>query len=143
MTTTFRKPYVSFPRRRASTPGESMTKQSFKKECDINHLMARYQKTGMLEHVSRYQGDYTDLTEVPEYHDAMNKIISADQAFGLLPSSVRKRFNNNPADFLAFVDDPSNLDEMRELGLLPEEPQQPVVASDTLAPPVGDSDPPA
>lgn len=100
-----------------STTGPSMAKQSFKKECDINHLMAKYQKTGLIDHVSRFQGDYSDLTSVPDYHTAMNKVITAQDAFDTLPSSIRKKFSNNPQEFLEFVSNPDNLAEMHELGL--------------------------
>lgn len=105
--------------------GASMTKQAFKRECDINHIMAKYQKTGLIDHVNVHQGDYSDLTDVPTYHDAMNKVISANESFATLPSNIRKQFNNNPAEFLDFVSNPDNQDAMRQMGLLPSLPPQP------------------
>lgn len=135
----FRKPYDG-KRYRVSThiDNESMTKQSFKQECDINHLLRNYQKTGLIEHVARFNGDYSDLTDVPTYHDAMNKIISADEAFSLLPSEIRNKFKNNPSEFLAFVSDESNRDEMIKLGLI----QEPILPSTPVSKPVEDTEPP-
>jgi len=139
----FKKPYDG---KRYRVPkvieGESMTKQSFKKECDINHLLRNYRKTGMIEHLARFNGDYSDLTDVPTYHEAMNKIIAADEAFSLLSSDIRKRFSNDPGEFLAFVSDESNLEEMYDLGLAnrPDPaPAPPEPVPDV--PPVGDSPP--
>ena len=40
--------------------------------------------------------------------------------FDNLPSDVRNRFNNNPAQLLDFVADPENKEEAIELGLLPK-----------------------
>lgn len=115
----FRKPYDG--KRYRSTLDcsnkPSVTKQSFAKQCDINHIMARYRKTGLVDHVSQFKGDYSDLTDVPSYQEAMNKIILAKDCFSSLPSDIRKHFDNDPAQFLAFVSDPNNVDAMVEMGL--------------------------
>lgn len=133
----FKKPYGKRTRTPLIIDSASMTQQQFKRECDINHLLRKYQKTGMLEHVNKFQGDYSDLCDVPDYHTAMNKIVSANNAFNMLPSSVRKRFSNDPAQFLQFVSDESNSDEMIELGLKKATP--PPEPSPTDVPPVADA----
>jgi len=102
----------------------SHVKQSFKDECDINNIMRKYTKTGLVTHVTKHMGDYSDLVDVPTYQDALNKVLDANESFETLPSSVRKRFNNDPAEFINFVGDPTNEDEMRSLGLLPNLPVQ-------------------
>jgi len=119
---TFKKAYDKPKRVTTSTPGPSMAKQQFKRECDINHIMAKYQKTGLIDHVSTHQGNYSDLTDVPTYHDAMNKIIAANKSFASLPSSIRKKFSNDPAEFLDFVSNPANVPEMQQMGLIPPPP---------------------
>lgn len=103
----------------------SLTKQSFKKECDINNILKRYMKTGLIDHINKHQGVYTDLSTSTEYHEAMNIIMEANDSFSLLPSEIRNKFNNDPAQFLDFVSNPDNRQEMAELGLLnpPEIPQ--------------------
>lgn len=117
MAITIRKPF-SRQRVSISTKGETITQQHFKKECDINNILAKYQKTGLVSHVSKYRGVYSDLSEPVDYQTALNVVIAAQESFDSLPSSLRKRFNNNPQEFLVFVDDPVNVDEMRSLGLL-------------------------
>lgn len=98
--------------------GVSRTKQSFVEQCDINTIMKKFLKTGIVEHVERVNGQYGDFVGALEYHEAYNAVIAADQAFKLLPAELRNRFKNDVPAFLAFVHDPANEAEMIELGLL-------------------------
>lgn len=122
MATVIRKPYDKHKRYPTKLEGPSKTQQHFKRECDINHLMAKYQKTGVIDHLNQYQGDYSDLTDVPDYQTALLKVQSAQTAFDSLPSSIRSKFQNDPAQFLDFVSNPDNIDEMIELGLASKQP---------------------
>lgn len=99
----------------------SLTKQSFKDECDINNIMNKWVKNGILTHVSRYQGRYEDLSGAQDYHTSLNQVIAAQEAFETLPATIRSRFQNDPGEFLSFVSDPANLNEMKELGLIPSD----------------------
>jgi len=100
----------------------TMAKQSHKAECDINNIMKNYSKTGVIQHARDVQGSYGDFTGVADYHESMNKVIEAQSAFMNLPSKIRRRFGNDPALFLEFVNDPSNLEEAVELGILEKTP---------------------
>lgn len=95
----------------------SRTKQSFRQESDINVIMSRFEKTGLLTHVNQYNGQYGDFTGLPEYQEAMNKVVSANEMFASLPAKIRDRFANDPAKFLSFVGDPANAAEAKALGL--------------------------
>lgn len=112
-----RKPYDPSLSVKASIRGTSRTKQAMSKECDINNIMARYAKTGLLTHTNRYAGQYADLGTATDLHEAHNVIIAADAAFSSLPAAVRTRFDNDPEKFLEFVQNPDNLDEINSLGL--------------------------
>ena len=94
----------------------SMAQQHQKDEVDVNKIMERYTRTGVIDHVNKYQGQYGEATGI-SYHEAMNEIIKADDMFMELPSKVRKRFGNDPAQFLEFVSDPDNHDKIYEYGL--------------------------
>lgn len=100
-------------------PLPSMTKQSFKEECDINNIIKQYKMTGMVNHISgqAQKGVYTDLPDPMEFQEALHLVEVAEASFATLPSKVRERFQNNPAGFLAFVQDPANKDELVKLGL--------------------------
>lgn len=104
-----------------------LTKQEFREECDINNIMKRYEKDGVLTHFNKYQGQYGDFADVSEYHEAMNKVVAADTMFMSLPASIRDRFGNDAGKFLDFVGDEKNLKEMHEMGLLRDDYVPPIV----------------
>lgn len=132
------------PRVRLSFPkDEGRTKQADTKSCDINLIMAKFIKTGAVEHSARHAGSYGFATSL-QFHDAMNLIRKADGMFAELPAVVRDRFGNDSARFLDFVQDPSNHDEMVDLGL--SEPRDEPAGSPPASseePPAGVSEPPA
>lgn len=108
---------VSFP------VEEGMTRQSMKDECDINIIMRKYQKTGAVAHVREFGAFYGDVEPVT-FHEAMETIRQANEMFAALPSSVRKRFSNDPSEFLDFVSKPQeNEAELRKLGLWKRTPE--------------------
>jgi len=101
------------------------THQSFKDECDINQVMERHRKTGIIRQTTQ-RPMYGDFSNVGDYQEALNIKLVADQMFAELPSKVRNRFENNPQLFLTFCEDPANEAEAIELGIAakpaPEEP---------------------
>lgn len=102
----------------------SMTKQSFKAECDINNILKQYRVTGQIAHIANNarQGAYEDLPDPVDFQDAMNLVLEAQNSFASLPSKVRDRFGNDPAEFLAFMGDPANATEIEALGLTTQRP---------------------
>lgn len=94
----------------------TLAQQHSKDEVDINNIMKRYRKTGIIDHVAKHQGNYGENDGI-DYHQSMNIIRRADEMFLELPSQVRKEFGNNPAEFLDFVDNPANIEKLREMGL--------------------------
>lgn len=112
----------------------SKTKQAFKDECDINNIVARYKRTGAIDHFAEHGPQYGDFTG-PTFTDAMNTVTAANRMFQDLPANLRKRFENDPVQFLDFVQDPANAEEMYQLGLadirtqpgyMPNRPEDPV-----------------
>lgn len=97
--------------------GETRTVQYFKDECDINTIMSKYQSTGVIEHLTKRQGGYGDVSAATCYQDALDIVEQAEEEFSNLPSSIRYKLDNDPAKFLDWINDPANLDEMVELGL--------------------------
>ena len=102
--------------------GETMTQQHMAADCDINNIMKKYEKTGIVSHLAKYKGDYQDFTVMPDFHTAMNTIREADEMFLTLPASIRDKFNNNPGEFVEFATDECNLDELIEMGLAHKRP---------------------
>lgn len=99
--------------------GESRTRQSFNDETNINNIMARFDKTGLIDHVNEHQGSYGDFSEISDYHTALNHVIQAQDSFNSLPSKLRAHFDNDPGLFLDFMTDPANTEEIKKMGLSP------------------------
>lgn len=98
---------------------DGMTRQEFKDECDINVLLAQYEKTGVLNHYNLNDPQYLDVTDVPDLQRALAIYQSAETAFMSLPATVRRDFDNDPVKFADFAANPDNLDKMREYKLAP------------------------
>lgn len=117
-TVIIKRHYDAHPRVQFIPSGVSRTHQSMAEECDINTIMAKYQKTGIIDHRNNFEGQYGDFTDTPQdYHESMNAVIAANDMFETLPSSVRKKFANDAGLFLDFVGDPKNAAEMVQMGL--------------------------
>lgn len=106
----------------------SLTKQSESEDCDINVIMARFEKTGLLTHSNDASPRYGDFADVVDYDESLRVVMEADEAFSSLPARVRARFENDPSQLIDFVRDPANKQEAINLGLI--EPL--VVASSQL-----------
>lgn len=98
----------------------TMAQQQFKDECDVNVIIDRYTKTGVVpeELVNASAGVYGDFSGVGDYMDMQNRLIAARESFDLLPSKVRSRFNDDPAELIAFVSDGNNYEEAVKLGIV-------------------------
>ena len=94
----------------------SLTQQQFKEESDINTIVARFMKSGVLP-TSTNMPQYVDYEGVFDFQSAMNVIRSADENFMRMDAKVRARFNNSPQEFLEFFSNPENTDEAIRLGL--------------------------
>lgn len=99
--------------------GKGRTKQSHVAECDINQILAKYQKSGALTHLNTHAAQYGEATS-QTFHDALNIVAKAQSMFEDLPSSIRTKFKNDPGNFLDFVQDPKNASELVQLGLATE-----------------------
>lgn len=99
---------------------DTPVRQEFKDECDINRIMARYERGGLLPQVDR-KPVFGDFSEVGDFQAAQELVARSRQQFESLSSKVRSRFNNRPEEFLEFVGDKSNEAEARALGLLAPE----------------------
>lgn len=100
--------------------GPSLTKQSFKHECDINRIMDKAAITGSITHLAKNAGAYGDFSDFgPEwYQEQSDNLARWNSVFYDLPSEIRSEFHNDPGKYHRFVTDPANKDRLEEL--LPE-----------------------
>lgn len=125
--------------------GKSRTKQSFKDEVNINSIIKKYRKTGLIKHVNANPGRYEDVSDVRNFHEAQNIIAEGKQMFNALPANVRERFQNDPGQLISFLDNPDNKDEAIKLGLCrkPKLAPKPPAAPPATPPATPPADPPA
>lgn len=117
--------------------GKSLTKQSFKKECDIHSILEKHKRTGVMT-VRSGSPQYGDFFEPLDYQDALNTIIVANEQFASLPAAIRDKFANDPLTFLEFCTNEENSEEMIKMGLkeAPKtSPNDKIVPKETL--PIG------
>lgn len=114
--------------------GESATRQEFKKETDINVIMKRAQKTGQITHVSGRMPFYGDATQITDYKSALDAIYQANETFMSLPSTLRNKFENDPAKLIAFLQDDKNRETAIEWGLIEKPKTPPSNPQDNQAP---------
>lgn len=135
-------------------PEESLTKQEFKEETDINVILQRFMRTGepppmpLPEH-------FTDITGRTSYYEMQSKIATANESFYLLNAQKRAEFQNDPtrwADAVVQAVEYGDRERLGELGIdvPPERPQELAKATpaggDTpapKAPPAAPAAPPA
>ena len=126
------------PKLRVRQPGgdDGLTKQSHKKECDINFILQQFQKTGTIAHQKTYQGSYGEFADI-DFHEAMNQVARANEMFETVPAHIRAEFGNDPAAFLNFVQDDKNEAKLIEMGLARARPE-PSKAEASVAVPEAD-----
>ncbi len=95
----------------------SLTKESFREDCDINKIMARHMKTGLIEHLNPRKPMYGDFSAVQDFHSAVERVHDAEEQFALLPSAVRNMVQNDPERLLQALTDPKETAELAEAGL--------------------------
>lgn len=113
---------------------DPITQQSGREDADINVIVERA-KRGAVPPVGRNLAPmYGDFTEVPtDLRDCLNMVKLANDLFMSLDPVVRRRFDNDPAKMLDFLNDPSNREEAVKLGLV-KGPEVPPVVTPPVVP---------
>lgn len=86
---------------------DGRTKQCFKNECDIDKIMARFRQSGTISHLAKYEGTYSDFSDF-DFHEQSNMLARGEQMFADLPAEIRREFDQSPAAFFKYVNDPKN-----------------------------------
>lgn len=104
------------------------TEQHHRDHVSTQFIMNKAAKTGMMQHVRQEAPTYSELPPRMHYQDAMNLIAAARSTFESIPAITREKFDNDPAQFLDFINNPENREQMLEMGftddhLPPPEPE--------------------
>lgn len=95
---------------------DGMTEQKHKDDTDINVLLSRFDRRHALEFRSDNVGHF-GFADAVTFQDAMYIVAKGNSMFEEMPSHLRQKFENNPAKFLSFVQNPENAEKMVKLGL--------------------------
>jgi len=105
---------------------ETKTEQSHKSEVDINNIVARHGTELIAKIASLQKFTYDDVTG-NDFQESLNAIIKAKESFSLVPSEIRKHFDNDAAKFMDYIHNPDNKDQLVSWGLMePEQVIQPM-----------------
>ena len=99
----------------------TLTSQAMANELDINKIMDRLKK-GQPVLTNTGQPWYGDVSEFSGLQDAIKKIQDAEELFMQMDAKIRERFENDPVKLMSFLEDPINLEEARELGIVEKAP---------------------
>lgn len=97
-------------------PEITRTQQQFAEEADINNIVGKFLKTGLMPQ-GAVAPSYAMFEDVFDFQSAQNALIAAEKSFMAVPAEIRKRFDNDPQLYLEFCTDEKNLEEMRTMGL--------------------------
>lgn len=118
-----RRPYVC-----DCTNDDKITEDSHKAEVDINNIIKRHGMDLIRKTAVAYRNDmeYGEVTG-ESFQEAMNKVVKAQDSFNSLPAEVREKFQNNPVNYLDFINDHANIEDMIKMGIAAKrEPEQPI-----------------
>jgi len=102
-------------------PEERIVDSSAQRESDINVIVARYKKTGVLpQSIRAALAQYMDTTQVPTFEQMQQRVMRAQELFDQLPATVRKQFDNDPGQFLQAAQTPEGRALLAKLGLGPD-----------------------
>lgn len=101
----------------------SMVQPQFSEEADINNIMQKYAKTGVLPTPNR-MAQYLDVSEGYDYSLLQDKLLNMNQMFSELPSQVRQELRT-PQEFYEAFQSPLGLAKLEALGIISKkEPAQ-------------------
>lgn len=93
-------------------------KQSMARETDINYIVAQSTRLGAIPQARTQPPQFIDLAGVPNFHESLNLITRAQQAFAILPAKIRSACNNDIRGYVSLVTDKNRREEAISLGLL-------------------------
>lgn len=116
-----------------------LVRQEFKADTDINSIMKRMLRTGVVPDAVRQNAAvYGDFSQVPDYATMHDKVMAARELFNHLPAGLRAEFRNDPGAFISGVSTPKGHEILAKHGLLRALPREmtkrPDVPADSVDP---------
>lgn len=113
---------------------KGFTVQADRKDADINEIIKRFEVSGTLTRVNSREPFYGDVSDFEGLGDAIMKVQQAQDLFMTYGANIRERFNNDPVQFVEFLENPDNLKEALDLGIVAKAPEPASAAKPSAAP---------
>lgn len=102
----------------ALEPGDGPgAKQSMADECNVNLIVERFEKTGLIDHLAAGVPQFVDASELGDYRSIIEQVRVVDEYFMGLPAQVRQAFGNDPRLFMDYLETKPSRDELESLGM--------------------------
>lgn len=97
-------------------PKGTRVKQEFKKECDVNNIVAKFGMRRIRQHAETFGARYGFASQ-DQYQHSLMVIREAESQFQELPAKIRAEFGGDPGKYLEFMEDEGNRTRAQELGI--------------------------
>lgn len=91
----------------------SLAVQEQKESTDINNILDRFQREGLITHVNNNEAQYGDFVGY-DFQKAKNEVTKIQSSFNELPASVRQQFDNDPQQWIEHIAIPDNVEDMKD-----------------------------
>lgn len=113
---------------------ESQTVQSDADLADLNKIIARYKKTGIVAGLNEAQGQFLDVSQHQDFAEVMRTARAAEMEFMKLPSKVREEFGHDVANWLDAAFDRDKREALVDSGVIENTGLAPEEGAPTGAP---------
>jgi len=96
----------------------TITQQHFKSEVNINNIIAKFNRTGILGDGEKAVPRYADVSLFGDFSQCQARIQEGKNAFQELPLEVRKLAGNDPARLWDVLQNPENREILVNAGVL-------------------------
>lgn len=104
----------------------TITQQHFAAECNINQIIARFNKTGVLGDGKPTPPSYADVSLFGDFRESQEKIQKGKAAFAAMPVEVRRLAGGDPSRLWDVLVNPENRQILENAGVLnPRKPPVP------------------
>lgn len=80
---------------------------------EISNILARYQKTGIIDNVNENEALYGEF-EYFDFQKNQNMIVKLTEAFEELPAQTRKEFDNSVEQFAEYIAKQDGIEDMKD-----------------------------
>lgn len=106
---------------------DEVTEQSHKRSTDMHYIRDRAMREGIDIFNEKYDFTPTNYLGVPDYQDAQNMIAATNTMFEKIPAEVREKFKNDAGNFVDWLSNQNNYEEIKEMGFDVSHLKAPVV----------------